>query len=93
MEHTLTAHADGVVQGVEGLHVGTQVEDGQELLLRLRVERGVAGSSCCAVVTAAAGEKPAAAAADVSLEGGVAAAVPQGSCCVITAAAAVAVGM
>jgi 3-methylcrotonyl-CoA carboxylase alpha subunit len=32
MEHTLTAHADGVVEGVESLHVGTQVEDGQELL-------------------------------------------------------------
>lgn len=32
MEHTLTAHADGVVEGVGALHVGTQVEDGQELL-------------------------------------------------------------
>lgn len=32
MEHTLTAHADGVVEGLTGLHVGTQVEDGQELL-------------------------------------------------------------
>jgi 3-methylcrotonyl-CoA carboxylase alpha subunit len=32
MEHTLTAHAGGVVEGVGGLHVGTQVEDGQELL-------------------------------------------------------------
>jgi 3-methylcrotonyl-CoA carboxylase alpha subunit len=32
MEHTLTAHADGVVEGVGSLHVGTQVEDGQELL-------------------------------------------------------------
>ncbi|KAF6259823.1 carbamoyl-phosphate synthase L chain, ATP binding domain-containing protein, partial [Scenedesmus sp. NREL 46B-D3] len=32
MEHTLSAHADGVVQGLSGLHVGTQVEDGQVLL-------------------------------------------------------------
>jgi 3-methylcrotonyl-CoA carboxylase alpha subunit len=32
MEHTLSAHADGFVQGLTGLHVGTQVEDGQVLL-------------------------------------------------------------
>jgi 3-methylcrotonyl-CoA carboxylase alpha subunit len=32
MEHTLSAHADGFVQGLSGLHVGTQVEDGQVLL-------------------------------------------------------------
>jgi biotin carboxyl carrier protein len=50
MEHTLTAHGDGVVEGVEGLHVGTQVEDGQELL------RIVAAA-------AAAGKEPAVAAA------------------------------
>lgn len=51
MEHTLTAHADGVVEGVGALHVGTQVEDGQELLR---------------IVAAAAGEKPAVAAAAAS---------------------------
>eukprot|EP00878_Enallax_costatus_P011806 GHUV01012324.1.p1 GENE.GHUV01012324.1~~GHUV01012324.1.p1 ORF type:complete len:586 (+),score=181.25 GHUV01012324.1:1012-2769(+) len=32
MEHTLTAHVSGVVEGLSGLHVGTQVEDGQVLL-------------------------------------------------------------
>jgi biotin carboxyl carrier protein len=32
MEHTLSAHADGFVHGLSGLHVGTQVEDGQVLL-------------------------------------------------------------
>jgi biotin carboxyl carrier protein len=52
MEHTLTAHAGGVVEGVGALHVGTQVEDGQELL---RI-----------VAAAAAGEKPAAVAAAAS---------------------------
>lgn len=32
MEHTLAAHVSGVVEGLSGLHVGTQVEDGQVLL-------------------------------------------------------------
>jgi pyruvate/2-oxoglutarate dehydrogenase complex dihydrolipoamide acyltransferase (E2) component len=51
MEHTLTAHAAGVVEGVVGLHVGTQVEDGQELL---RIVAAAAAAAADAKAAAAA---------------------------------------
>jgi 3-methylcrotonyl-CoA carboxylase alpha subunit len=43
MEHTLSAHADGFVQGLSGLHVGTQVEDGQVLLYISETAAAAAG--------------------------------------------------
>lgn len=51
MEHTLTAHSGGVVEGVTRLHVGTQVEDGQELLRIVAEEKQ---KTAAAAATAAA---------------------------------------
>ena len=54
MEHTLSAHADGVVQGLAGLHVGTQVEDGQVLLyIGKAAAAGKDGEAAAAVGAAA----------------------------------------
>jgi pyruvate carboxylase len=52
MEHTLTAHSDGVVTGLEGLHVGSQVEDGQPLLriVTPASSGGASGSKAAAAV-------------------------------------------
>lgn len=52
MEHTLTAHTAGAVQGISGLYVGSQVEDGQELLVIVAKDAGRAADS---TVPAAAG--------------------------------------
>lgn len=52
MEHTLTAHTSGVVEGLTGLHVGTQVEDGQVLL---RVTQPADRAETQAATAAAAG--------------------------------------
>ncbi|WIA19437.1 hypothetical protein OEZ85_004054 [Tetradesmus obliquus] len=54
MEHTLSAHADGVVQGLAGLHVGTQVEDGQVLLYIGKAAAGGRDGEAAAAVGAAA---------------------------------------
>jgi biotin carboxyl carrier protein len=57
MEHTLSAHADGFVQGLSGLHVGTQVEDGQVLLYigeAAAADKDAEGSTAAAAVGAGA---------------------------------------
>jgi 3-methylcrotonyl-CoA carboxylase alpha subunit len=56
MEHTLTAHTAGAVQGISGLYVGSQVEDGQELLVIVAKDAGRAADEAAdATVPAAAG--------------------------------------
>eukprot|EP00879_Flechtneria_rotunda_P001862 GHRR01002033.1.p1 GENE.GHRR01002033.1~~GHRR01002033.1.p1 ORF type:complete len:621 (+),score=231.38 GHRR01002033.1:1707-3569(+) len=50
MEHTLTAHTDGVVEGLQGLHMGTQVEDGQVLL---RIAKGQSSEAAGKPIAAA----------------------------------------
>eukprot|EP00878_Enallax_costatus_P033239 GHUV01036644.1.p2 GENE.GHUV01036644.1~~GHUV01036644.1.p2 ORF type:complete len:237 (+),score=89.57 GHUV01036644.1:81-713(+) len=54
MEHTLSAHAEGIVQGLSGLHVGTQVEDGQ-VLLRIGEPAAAGGKDAEGGVAAAVG--------------------------------------